>query len=387
MYAVVRRYPGTSQLFEELTRRRAGVEQIIRGVPGFVDDSFVGGSLIRPADGGVSVTVCEDRAGTEESTRRAAGWVRQSLPAAAGSPPEPAAGGEPYHLGRSPHGSRCHRRPASRSGGRGARRLGGGGGSPSAAPPPGGAGARAGGGAGPRPAEPLGEAQGLVPRGEAPPPPAVGEEHPPDAPRGPLQRVLVDRHRVPTPAPARARPRRPGRPAENSSAGGVGRRVRPGRGPVAGRGGRPVLRATGARTRSWCARSPARTGRCRAAGRRCASTGGVFAPPGRRGGRLRPRPAGGLRPDRLPRGGPRGAPRPVAAWSRRLPHASRTPIEPASGGQDLALVDDDGDVARPPGRSRGPTRGGSPRRAGTGPAGAATSRPAGRPAAGRSRAP
>ena len=73
MYAVVRRYPGASQLFEELTRREAEVEQIIRGVPGFVDYY-----LIRSADGGASVTVCDDRAGTEESTRRACGVVRRT---------------------------------------------------------------------------------------------------------------------------------------------------------------------------------------------------------------------------------------------------------------------------------------------------------------------
>ena len=84
MYVVVRRYPGVSQLIDELARRQAEVEQIIRGVPG-----FVAYYLLRSGDGGgASVTVCEDRAGTEESTRRAAAWVRENLPAAAGSPPE-----------------------------------------------------------------------------------------------------------------------------------------------------------------------------------------------------------------------------------------------------------------------------------------------------------
>jgi glycine/D-amino acid oxidase-like deaminating enzyme len=48
--------------------------------------------LIRTGDGGASVTVCRDRAGTEESTRRAADWIRQSLAAVAGSPPEVAEG-------------------------------------------------------------------------------------------------------------------------------------------------------------------------------------------------------------------------------------------------------------------------------------------------------
>jgi hypothetical protein len=83
MHAVVRRYTGqgAGQLFGELERRTGDVERIIRGVPG-----FVAYTLIRTGDGGVSVTVCQDRAGTEESNRRAAEWIRQNV--AAGSPPE-----------------------------------------------------------------------------------------------------------------------------------------------------------------------------------------------------------------------------------------------------------------------------------------------------------
>ena len=84
MYAVVRRYQGASQLFEELAQRQADVAQLLRDVPGFVDYY-----LFRSGDGGgASVTVCEDRAGTQESTRRAAEWIRQNVPAAAGTPPE-----------------------------------------------------------------------------------------------------------------------------------------------------------------------------------------------------------------------------------------------------------------------------------------------------------
>jgi hypothetical protein len=96
MYAVVRRYPGASQLFDELARRQADVEAVIRGVPG-----FVAYTLLRAGDGGgATVTVCEDQAGAEESTRRAAAWVRENVPAAAGSPPEVTAGEVLYHFGR-----------------------------------------------------------------------------------------------------------------------------------------------------------------------------------------------------------------------------------------------------------------------------------------------
>ncbi len=83
MYAVVRRYQNATALFDELARREQDVRDLIQSVPG-----FVAYFLVRSGDGGVTVTVCQDQAGTAESTRRAADWVRQNLPAAAGNPPE-----------------------------------------------------------------------------------------------------------------------------------------------------------------------------------------------------------------------------------------------------------------------------------------------------------
>ena len=57
-------------------------------------------TLVRSGDGGTSITICEDRAGTEESSRRAADWVRQTVPAAAGNPPEISEGEVLYQFGR-----------------------------------------------------------------------------------------------------------------------------------------------------------------------------------------------------------------------------------------------------------------------------------------------
>jgi hypothetical protein len=84
MHAVVRRYsgPGATQLFDELERHRTDIEKVIRGVPG-----FVAYTLVRTGDGGVSVTVCRDKAGTDESVRVAGDWVRQNTTASA-NPPE-----------------------------------------------------------------------------------------------------------------------------------------------------------------------------------------------------------------------------------------------------------------------------------------------------------
>ena len=74
MYAVVRNYPGASQLFDLLESKKDAVESAIREVPGLVSYT-----LLRTADGGVSVTVCQDKAGADESVRVAAQWVSQNF--------------------------------------------------------------------------------------------------------------------------------------------------------------------------------------------------------------------------------------------------------------------------------------------------------------------
>jgi heme-degrading monooxygenase HmoA len=83
MYAVIRRYTRAPQLFDELVRHQADVKQLLEGVPGFV--SYY---LVRSGDDGASITVCQDQAGTAESSRVAREWVLQNVPAAAATPPE-----------------------------------------------------------------------------------------------------------------------------------------------------------------------------------------------------------------------------------------------------------------------------------------------------------
>ncbi|MDX6691369.1 MAG: hypothetical protein QOG15_2826 [Solirubrobacteraceae bacterium] len=83
MYAVVRTYSGqgASELFDLLGDREEDVTALISGVPGFVTYAAV-----RSGDGGVTVTVCEDKAGTDESSRRAAEWVKENVGATANPP-------------------------------------------------------------------------------------------------------------------------------------------------------------------------------------------------------------------------------------------------------------------------------------------------------------
>jgi len=76
MQAVVGQYSGSGarELFDALERSTADVERLMRGVPGFVSYS-----LIRTGDGGLSVTICQDRAGCEDSSRRAREWVQRNV--------------------------------------------------------------------------------------------------------------------------------------------------------------------------------------------------------------------------------------------------------------------------------------------------------------------
>lgn len=94
MYTVVRQYSGqgASQLFDELESKISEVERIIRGVSGLVSYS-----LVRTGDGGLTVTVCQDKAGTDESVRLAADWVKENISFEV-NPPVISEGETPLHI-------------------------------------------------------------------------------------------------------------------------------------------------------------------------------------------------------------------------------------------------------------------------------------------------
>ena len=75
MHAVVRNYSGAGakELFDLLDERKGEVESLIRSVTG-----FVAYSLIRTGEGGISVTVCQDKAGTDESLQVARTWIQEN---------------------------------------------------------------------------------------------------------------------------------------------------------------------------------------------------------------------------------------------------------------------------------------------------------------------
>ena len=83
MYVVVRSYsgPGATELFDLIGQREDEVRDLITGVPGFIKYAAV-----RTGDGGVTVTMCEDKEGTDESSRRAADWVKENATASVSAP-------------------------------------------------------------------------------------------------------------------------------------------------------------------------------------------------------------------------------------------------------------------------------------------------------------
>jgi hypothetical protein len=84
MHAVIRTYSGPSakKLFDLIEERKKEVENLIRPIKGFVSYS-----LLRTADGGASVTVCQDKSGCDESARVAREWIQKNASNISASPP------------------------------------------------------------------------------------------------------------------------------------------------------------------------------------------------------------------------------------------------------------------------------------------------------------
>ena len=75
MHAVARTYSGqgAKELIDLLEQRNAEVEDVMGPVSGLQAHT-----LIRTDDGGVTVTVCQDKAGTDESLQVARDWIKQN---------------------------------------------------------------------------------------------------------------------------------------------------------------------------------------------------------------------------------------------------------------------------------------------------------------------
>jgi hypothetical protein len=90
-HSVVRIYTNSGPLVGLLREREDEVREIMTSVSGFL---MYG--LMETGDGGiVSLTVCEDRAGTDESVARAAEWIKANSPADVSVDPPRILQGEP----------------------------------------------------------------------------------------------------------------------------------------------------------------------------------------------------------------------------------------------------------------------------------------------------
>jgi heme-degrading monooxygenase HmoA len=81
MHVTIRWYAGASALAEAMSAKASEVKELVSTVPG-----FIAYYAVRDGDNMTSVTVCQDKTGTDESTRRARAWVQENVPQGVAAP-------------------------------------------------------------------------------------------------------------------------------------------------------------------------------------------------------------------------------------------------------------------------------------------------------------
>jgi heme-degrading monooxygenase HmoA len=76
MYVVIRSYSGeaASEIFDLIEDRYEEFKGLVSEVPGFISYT-----AFRGHGGGTAITVCEDKEGTDKSTKVAAKWVLENI--------------------------------------------------------------------------------------------------------------------------------------------------------------------------------------------------------------------------------------------------------------------------------------------------------------------
>ena len=95
MYTVVRSYfgKGAKELFDVLEKNKVDLENTLRSVKGLVSYT-----LVRSEDGGFSVTVCDDKAGTDESVEKARDWIAKNAAGTGVAAPKVSEGSNVFDL-------------------------------------------------------------------------------------------------------------------------------------------------------------------------------------------------------------------------------------------------------------------------------------------------
>jgi hypothetical protein len=83
MHATIRNYSGGGALADALVEHEADIRSLITGI-----DGFRAYYVVRDPDGATTISVFDNQAGAEESTRVAAQWVGENLGDLGLAPPE-----------------------------------------------------------------------------------------------------------------------------------------------------------------------------------------------------------------------------------------------------------------------------------------------------------
>jgi hypothetical protein len=93
VHVVLRLYTDAGELISKIKDHEAEVRELLTTVPG-----FRAYGLINTGAGAVSLTTCEDKAGTDESSTRAAAWVKANMPGSSISAPRIVEGERVYRV-------------------------------------------------------------------------------------------------------------------------------------------------------------------------------------------------------------------------------------------------------------------------------------------------
>ena len=87
MFASIRKYSGAPLLSDELVKHQEEIKTVLRPIRGL--QAFY---LVKTTDGVVSMTLCDDKAGVDESIRVEANWLKAKLPTFSNHAPETVTG-------------------------------------------------------------------------------------------------------------------------------------------------------------------------------------------------------------------------------------------------------------------------------------------------------